>query len=754
MYVIKMRPTPVRKLVARKHINSCQSRVFGHSVLFAHLVICLSSLGVSGCGGIVVLSGTKSSSADAPSLVASPAEVDFGSVSIGNSTNQKVSLTNKGSNSVQISQLSLTNTQFAVDGEGKLPVTLAPGSSLSLNIHFSPKNDLDSADQLSVITSSSSETAAAIRLHGRGASGSAEVSSFTCDQASMSGAGSDSCTIAVSLAAPSAGLQVNLSSNSSAIKVPASVKVPAGSSSVKFAAIISKVSSDETGVITATQGSIAKSFSISLSPGAAVAGASQLKSLSCASTSFTGAGKTACTVALTARSSKALGLAVASTSSAVTVPGTVTIPAGSSTASFTANVAPVATAQTATISANVNGTSRNVPIQLKPSKTTTSAPALSLSISSMQFGDVAVGTAVTKSVTVTSTGNVPLTIKSSTISGTGFSLSGVSVPMTLKPAQATVLTVHFNPSAAGSASGQLKLTSNAGTQAVTLTGNGTTASPTLSALTCSSASIVGVLADSCKVTLSGSAPKSGVIIALASSSPNVKVPASITIPATATTASFTANAAAVSTAQTVRLTATSGSVTRSISLQLSPALAQLRVDATAISFGSVTLNQATTQIVTLSSVGKAAVTVKSISISGSGFSLSSVALPATLNPGQTLVLTLVYKATASSSQQGLLTISSNSSANPTLTINLTASTSGHRVELSWNPPVATSNPISGYKVYRATGTGSFAKIASPTPPSYTDTSVQSGNTYKYYITSLGSSGGESAPSNTFTATIP
>jgi len=195
-------------------------------------------------------------------------------------------------------------------------------------------------------------------------------------------------------------------------------------------------------------------------------------------------------------------------------------------------------------------------------------------------------------------------------------------------------------------------------------------------------------------------------------------------------------------------------VTRSISLQLSPALAQLRVDATAISFGSVTLNQATTQIVTLSSVGKAAVTVKSISISGTGFSLSSVALPATLNPGQTLVLTLVYKATASSSQQGLLTISSNSSANPTLTINLTASTSGHRVELSWNPPVATSNPISGYKVYRATGTGSFAKIASPTPPSYTDTSVQSGNTYKYYITSLGSSGGESAPSNTFTATIP
>jgi ASPM-SPD-2-Hydin domain-containing protein/centrosomal CEP192-like protein len=752
MYVIKMRPVPVRKF--RQHFNSCQSRASRYSSFFAFLVLCLSSLGVSGCGGIVVLSGTKSNSADV-TLVATPAVVDFGSVGIGNSNNQKVSLTNKGSDSVQISQLSLTNTQFAVDGEGRLPVTLAAGTSLSLNIHFSPKNDLDSSDQLNVITSSSSEAAAAIKLHGKGALGSAEVSGFTCDQASMSGAGSDSCTIAVSMAAPSAGLQVNLSSNSSAIKVPASVKVLAGSSSVKFAATISNVSSDETGVITASQGSIAKSFSISLSAGAAIAGASQLNSLSCVNTSFTGAGKTACTATLNAKTSKALAVAIASTSSAVTVPVTVTIPAGSSTASFTANVAPVATAQTATISANVNGTSRNVPIQLKPSKTTTSAPALSLSISSMQFGDVAVGTAVTKSITVTSTGNVPLTIKSNTITGTGFSLSGVSVPMTLKPAQATVLTVHFNPTAAGSVAGQLVLVSNAGTQAVSVTGNGTTATPTLSALTCGSASIVGTLADSCKVTLSGSAPKPGVTVALASSSTNVKVPASITIPGTATTATFTANAAAVSTAQTVKLTATIGSATRSISLQLSPALAQLSVDATAISFGSVILNQTTTQIVTLSSVGKAAVTVKSVLISGTGFSLSSVSLPATLNPGQKLVLTLVYKATATGSQQGLLTISSNSSTNPTVTINLNATTSGHRVELNWNPPAASSNPVSGFRVYRATGSaGSFAKLASTGPPSYTDTNVQSGNTYKYYITSLGSSGGESAPSNTFTATIP
>jgi fibronectin type 3 domain-containing protein len=101
-----------------------------------------------------------------------------------------------------------------------------------------------------------------------------------------------------------------------------------------------------------------------------------------------------------------------------------------------------------------------------------------------------------------------------------------------------------------------------------------------------------------------------------------------------------------------------------------------------------------------------------------------------------------------------LTINSNSSTNATLTINLNANTSGHRVELNWNPPADSSNPVSSYKVYRATGsTGTFAKLAATGQPTYTDTAVQSGSSYKYYVTSVGSAG-ESKPSNTFTGTIP
>ncbi|WP_109485558.1 choice-of-anchor D domain-containing protein [Occallatibacter savannae] len=757
MFEVKLRPAPVRAIV-KQFFNSFQSRVFSPHTFVVLLLLCISAFGVAGCGGVVALGGGPSSSSGtnaATSITANPSTVDFGSVSVGNSATQKISLVNSGTDAVKLSELSLSNTAFRVDGEGKLPVTLAAGASLSLNVHFSPSSDSDISDQLNVIAASSSGAAAAVKLHGKGASGPAELSGLTCVEAQVSGAGSDSCTISSNIAAGPGGLHVHLSSNISAIKVPATAAIPSGASRATFSAAISKVSAEEKGTITATQGNNTKAFEVSLSPVTTSAGAPELKSLSCTQTLFTGAGKTACTVTLTAKSPKIIQVALASTSTDVTVPASATIAAGSTTASFNAVIAPVASAQSAVISASAGSSTRDISIELKPSKTSPATGSLSLSTSSLQFGDVAVGTAVTKSLTVTSTGNAPVTIKADSTTGAGFSVSGGSFPATLKPGQAVVLTAHFNPTAAGSASGQLTIASNAGTQSVSLAGNGTTTAPSLSALSCSSSSITGSLADTCKVTLSGSAPKGGLSIGLASSSSNVTVPSSITIPATAASATFAANATAVSTAQTVKLTATEGGVSRSISLQLSPALAQLSANATTISFGSVLLSQATTQVVTLTSVGKAPVTVQSVSVKGSGFSLSSVNLPATLNPGQTLALTLIYKASVTGSQTGVLTINSDSSTNPILTINLNATTGGHRVELSWSPPAASSNPVANYKVYRETGSsGGFAKVATTAQPTYTDTNVQSGTTYNYYVTSVGSAGGESQPSNTFTATIP
>jgi hypothetical protein len=181
------------------------------------------------------------------------------------------------------------------------------------------------------------------------------------------------------------------------------------------------------------------------------------------------------------------------------------------------------------------------------------------------------------------------------------------------------------------------------------------------------------------------------------------------------------------------------------------------VNATTVAFGSVVVTHSTTQTVTLTSSGTAAVTVNSVAATGSGFSASPAAtLPATLNPGQTLSVTLTFDPTVVGAASGQLTITSTASTNPTVTIALSGAGNPHQVNLSWVAPSGSSDPVAGYNVYRAaSGSGAFALLTSVgAQTTYVDTSVQSGNSYDYQVTSVDSSGKESTPSNKTTATIP
>jgi len=77
------------------------------------------------------------------------------------------------------------------------------------------------------------------------------------------------------------------------------------------------------------------------------------------------------------------------------------------------------------------------------------------------------------------------------------------------------------------------------------------------------------------------------------------------------------------------------------------------------------------------------------------------------------------------------------------------------VSLSWT--ASASSGIAGYNVYQGTVSGGpYAKLTSAPVPAiqYTDTTVQSGNTYFYVVTSVDSSNDESAFSNEAVATVP
>jgi hypothetical protein len=216
----------------------------------------------------------------------------------------------------------------------------------------------------------------------------------------------------------------------------------------------------------------------------------------------------------------------------------------------------------------------------------------------------------------------------------------------------------------------------------------------------------------------------------------------------------------VTTAQKVTLTASMGGVSATYPLQLNAAIAGLSLTTTSVAFGSVNLNTATTQVVTLSSSGTAPVTINSASISGTGFTMSGVTSAMTLNPGQTAPMTITFDPTTAATDTGTVTITSNSSSGATQTISLSGtgtSAATYQVALSWEGPSSSSVPVMGYNVYRAaSGSSTYTLLNSSMDASttYTDSTVKSGLTYNYEVTSVGSGGVQSAPSPIYTATIP
>ena len=107
---------------------------------------------------------------------------------------------------------------------------------------------------------------------------------------------------------------------------------------------------------------------------------------------------------------------------------------------------------------------------------TTANSQLTLSATTLSFGSVAINSSTTQSLTLTSSGTSPVTVNSASISGSGFTIVGGSFPITLNPNQSATVQVQFKPTAAGSVTGNLTISSNStngSTAVVSLSGTGT-----------------------------------------------------------------------------------------------------------------------------------------------------------------------------------------------------------------------------------------------------------------------------------------
>lgn len=201
-----------------------------------------------------------------------------------------------------------------------------------------------------------------------------------------------------------------------------------------------------------------------------------VSAISCSAASIAGAGTDSCKVTLKYAASKPgpLTLTLASSNAAVTVPATLSIAGGASSGTFSAKVAAVSTAQTATLSAKAWNSPVTFAISLTPAQSSPASPSLKVNATSIAFGNVLVSDSATQSLTLAASGGA-VVVNSATVTGAGFSASGLSFPLSLASGQAATLNVVFAPTSAATASGQLSIASNAGNSTVSLSGTGTTA---------------------------------------------------------------------------------------------------------------------------------------------------------------------------------------------------------------------------------------------------------------------------------------
>ena len=208
---------------------------------------------------------------------------------------------------------------------------------------------------------------------------------------------------------------------------------------------------------------------------------------------------------------------------------------------------------------------------------------------------------------------------------------------------------------------------------------------------------------------------------------------------------------------TVTITNSAGTVTsNAATLTVTAATLILNANKASLSFSSVNIGSNSVLGVTFTNAGNSTVTIAGVSVTGPGYTGSGVASGLILASGQTATLNVTFTPASAGIANGTATVTSNATNSPA-----TISLSGtgvqpiqHSVTLTWS---ASTSSVSGYNVYRSTVSGGpYTKVNSSliATTSYTDSTVQAGQTYYYVVTSVNSSNVESVYSTEVSATVP
>jgi len=202
------------------------------------------------------------------------------------------------------------------------------------------------------------------------------VTALACSPNPLTTPGTASCTVTLSALAPSGGLRVALGAAGAAtgVSVPASVTIAQGATSAAFGATSAAVSATTTVTLVASLNGTSQSFALQLAPPPPPPpppAPPTVSTLTCSPAALVSHASAVCTVTLSAAapSSRATVSITLGSKAPLTVPSSVTVPGGSTSASFSAAAGNIGSNETVTMNASLNGSSVSCSISLETSTT-------------------------------------------------------------------------------------------------------------------------------------------------------------------------------------------------------------------------------------------------------------------------------------------------------------------------------------------------------------------------------------------------
>jgi hypothetical protein len=406
--------------------------------------------------------------ARAQKLNCNPCSNDFRRVRVGRSSSYSFLLENPSDRSITILANSIRGKAFSL-GNLTLPVKIGPKSSLSVPVIFTPTDDGETKGEVA-IKSDAENSPLTIEVSGKGAREEVGNGQLAISPASLSfgsvPVGSSS-TAPATLSASNATVTVTSDSSTNAefaivgMTLPVTIKAgqnlavtiqftpsASGNASGK-AQFISNAENSPTVESLTGSGAAQQNRELTISPSALNFG-----NVTVGSSASLPATLTAPDASVTISSDQVsaefaiLGL---------TLP--VTIQAGQSlpvTIQFTPSASGAASGQ-----AQFNSNAENSPAAqgLSGTGVAQTSRELTISPSSLNFGDVTVGSSASLPATLTAP-DAAVTISSDQVSPE-FAVLGMTFPVTIKAGQSLPVTIQFTPSASGAASGTAQFVSNA-----------------------------------------------------------------------------------------------------------------------------------------------------------------------------------------------------------------------------------------------------------------------------------------------------